>query len=272
MRSAINITVVRKNNISALSDCYATPPYKVLSLPVIRNDWQRRHQVLNLMQMCSSPGFLAGDDVEIDINVESSAGLQLHTQSFSRVLSMNKGQIAHQKISVTLADDARFCYVPLPLVLHAGSSFHQRIHIDMGERSELIMGEVIASGRKLTGENFAYDWLSSQIRFCFAGRLFLFDNLSFHPQKKNVQAIGQMEQYTHQASWYYINTAPNFSGRQIYDAINALMNSCSILHKDALLAGVTQPTRESVVVRGLAPNSEMLQQLLEQCTQCVMAI
>lgn len=271
MHSELQLRVVYQHNANTLANAYVTPPFKILTLPVIANDWQRQYQVLNLMQMSSSPGLLGGDCAQIDIQIEANAGLHMHTQSFTRVLSMNAGQSAQQNMSVHMADDSRFCYVPLPLVLHAGADFRQRTRIDMGKRAELIFGEVLASGRTLNGEHFAFARLSSQIRVYHAEKLLLFDNLLLRPEQQAIQAMGQMEAYSHQANWYYVHTHDDVRGHSLYERLSATLSELSAQYDSKVLLGITCSTPKIIVVRALAHNSEFLQNLLALCTQQAMS-
>ena len=271
MLSELQLRVVHQHTANTLADAYVTPHFKILTLPFIANDWHRQHQVLNLMQRSSSPGLLGGDCAQIDIQIETCAGLHMHTQSFTRVLSMNAGQFAQQNMNVYMADDARFCYVPLPLVLHAGADFRQHTRIDMGKRAELIFGEVLASGRTLNGEHFAFARLSSQIRVYHAEKLLLFDNLLLRPTLQNIQAMGQMETYSHQANWYYVHTHDDIQVRALYYTLSAVLSELNAQYGSEVLLGVTCSTPEIIVVRSLAHSSEVLQNLLALCTQQAMS-
>ncbi|MCO6561056.1 MAG: hypothetical protein J6574_08130, partial [Gilliamella sp.] len=76
--------------------------------------------------------------------------------------------------------------------------------------------------------------------------------------------LGQMEQYTHQACLYYINTAA--SKAQIQQLINqiyvALLPEWP-LENNQYLWGITQAADYALCLRALGISAEILQQLFE---------
>lgn len=112
MNSKLSLsTKLSSNGKTQLAEYFATPPFKVMTLPNYSVHWENG---LNAMQMSSSPGLLAGDLLEIDISLAKSTALSLNTQAFTRVQAMNEGECD--------ADNPNFACGKQPFVLFAAST------------------------------------------------------------------------------------------------------------------------------------------------------
>lgn len=119
MNSKLSLsTKLSSSGKTQLAEYFATPPFKVITLPSYDDAWANG---LNAMQMSSSPGVLAGDLLEIDISLAKLTALSLNTQAFTRVQAMNEGDSAMQTTHILLAENSRLFYLPHPLVLHRDS-------------------------------------------------------------------------------------------------------------------------------------------------------
>ena len=269
MRSQIQITVGTRDGQSVLQNVFITPPYKIMSLPK-SSPHERWSSALNLMQMTASPGLLAGDQTDIELQLHQNAGLYWQTQSFSRVLSMDDGQTAVQNTRIRMAAGSRLHHIPHPLVLHSGAHFQQSMRVDLTHDCELILGEVIASGRRLNDEHFAFSRLSSQTYIYQDAEPLLFDNIQWQPKTQNMLALGQMEGFSHQAGLYYVNTAADFRGAEVYQRLAEYLDAMQQQNGQAILLGVSHPSPSLCVVRGLAHHAELLQNILTECSHILM--
>ena len=180
------------NGATRLASAYFTPPFK------IANVTEDKHGPLQLMLMCSSPGILDGDEQTIRITLEPSTRLQLHTQSYQRLFQMTTG--ATQSMEVRLGKGAAFCWLPHPITPHKNSIFKSRNRIHLAEDAQLVWGEVLTCGRKLTGEVFTLSCYHSRTEIYYDSKLVLLENLYVNPGVLPPQALGQLEGFTHQAS------------------------------------------------------------------------
>ena len=266
MNSKLSLsTKLSQSGKTQLAEYFATPPFKVMTLPSYDDAWANG---LNAMQMSSSPGVLAGDVLDIDISLVKLTALSLNTQAFTRVQAMNEGESAMQTTHISLAENSRLFYLPHPLVLHKDSAFKQQTQIEMGEQSELIYGEIVAIGRVLNGERFAFRQFSSHLKIYALQndgkkRPLVSDCIQWLPSKMNLTALSQMDNYSHQGSLTYLNLAKN--NAEIKQQVQALQQQCS--EEKDLLIGISQLNQAGLIVRVLGYRAEQIQQLFEKIGQ-----
>ena len=116
---------------------------------------------------------------------------------------MKSGAI--QKTNIHLANNATFCFLPHPAVPQEQSKFTAINKIYLSDNSSLIFGEILTCGRKLNGEVFLFSKYHNLTEIYFNNKLVVKENLLIEPATININAIGQLEGHTHQASLIVIN-------------------------------------------------------------------
>jgi urease accessory protein len=211
------------------------------------------------MVMSSSPGILDGDHYEIDITTESKSRLQLQSQSYQRLFNMQHG--AQQQQRIRLHADSTFSYVQHPVVPHERAIFKGRTIIQMEDNCELTFGEIITCGRKHSGEVFRFQHFQNVTEIYHKERLLLKDNILMQPQLLPMQAIGQMEGYTHQATLLYVNTHPGA-------ATDLTAEWYALLEEEkGIVTGVSAAGPNSTVLRILGNGGEQLFNCLRKIQQ-----
>lgn len=252
-------TKLSQNGKTQLAEYFATPPFKVMVLPAYSGIWQWG---LNAMQMSSSPGVLAGDMLGIQISLAKSTALSLNTQAFTRVQAMNEGETAEQITQIHLAEESRLFYLPHPLVLHADSSFKQKTQIEMQPNSALIYGEIVAIGRVLNNERFAFRQFSSHLKIYTRQndgkkRPLVSDCIQWLPASMNLTALSQMENYSHQGSLIYLNL-----GKSAVELKAVLQTIHAYIEEEKnMLAGASLLNNGGIMVRVLGDRAEQIQAL-----------
>lgn len=250
-----------------LDRLFVSPPFKVLSVPLIDDAWQSG---LNLIQMSASPGILAGDKLQIELDLAENTALTLGTQAFTRVQSMRETASAEQFTRIRLARQSRLFYLPHPLVLHKESAFMQRTEIEMAEQSQLIYGEIVAIGRVLNGERFAFRQFLSSLQIVHQNRPLVIDKIHWQPSKMDLTALSQMEDFSHQGSLLFLDLAK--SELEIKAILQALYQQFGEPLEQtsgelAMLFGISQLHRQGLMVRVLAHRAEQIEQLFKQIGQ-----
>lgn len=162
MNSTLKLsTKLSSSGKTQLAEYFATPPFKVMTLPAYADAWTNG---LNAIQMSSSPGLLSRDRIDIQITLAESTALSLNTQAFTRIQAMNEGNFAEQNTLIQLEENSRLFYLPHPLVLHKDSAFKQKTFINMQPNSVLIYGEIVAIGRVANNERFEFRQFSSHLK------------------------------------------------------------------------------------------------------------
>ncbi|MES2646562.1 MAG: urease accessory protein UreD [Bacteroidota bacterium] len=255
MIAQLHIRACLRNGITYLKHCYATPPFKLADITE-----DKKANELQLMLMCSSPGILDGDSYSVKLELEENCNMQLHTQSYQRLFQMKEG--AKQLMEVTLQAGASLVYLPHPAVPHATSIFSSVNKIFLQQKCSLIWGEILTCGRQLKSEYFSYSKYHSITEVYIDNRLVVKENLLMQPAMVNVNAIGQLEGYSHQASLLCIYDNEYLPGTMdaIYDFL---------VMQPAIEFGISKTPLKGFIVRILGFKAEQLHHLLKSVADLV---
>jgi urease accessory protein len=244
MNAFLQIQTNFADGITRLGNTYFTPPFKVANITENKqSNW------LQLMIMNSSPGILDGDEYKILIEMNEGSCLHLHSQSYQRLFQMKKGASQHSVIR--LADNCSFTYIPHPCVPHEQAWFKSTNKIYLSGNCNLIWGEVLTCGRKLNGEVFRFSSYHTITEVYKEAKLILKENLLMQPSKVDPKKIGQLEGFTHQASFIYF-PAENLNAGGIDLIYDWLTNQNDIEF------GITQLAGNGMMVRMLGHGAELL--------------
>jgi urease accessory protein len=169
---------------------------------------------------------------------------------------------ASQQMKVHVADDASFCFLPHPSVPHEQSSFVSRNNFYLGTNSNLVFGEVLTCGRKLNGELFRFTKYQSITQVFINNKLVIKENLLMQPALVNVNSIGQLEGYTHQASMIWLQE--DVDVKIVQEELLALLSS-----EMNIEYGVTATPVNGLIVRLLGNGAEQLYELLKKINMCI---
>ena len=244
MIATLHIQTAWANDVTYLKKSYCTTPFKVVNITEDKKD-----PTLRLMLMSSSPGILDGDIYQLKIEVDENSSLQLHTQSYQRLFTMKQG--AEQHMKVHLAKNASFCFIPHPAVPHEQSNFTARNKIYLSKNCSLIFGEILTCGRKLNGEAFLFSKHHTITEIFLDNQLIIKENLLMQPACIKVNTIGQLQDYTHQASLIYLDENADIKNlvAMIYELLSA---------QKEISVGVSAAPVNGLVVRLLGQKAEQL--------------
>ena len=198
MNAELHIETIAKDGITSLKSSFCTQPFKLADITE-----SRKEPALKLVIMTSSPGILDGDEYHLKITVAEGSALCLQTQSYQRLFTMKKN--ASQNMQVRMERNASFHFIPHPVVPHQRSDFSTVNSIYLSSNCRLLWGEVFTCGRKLNGEVFHFTRYHSITEIFLSGRLIIKENVLMKPLMIDVNQLGQMEGYTHQATLIYLN-------------------------------------------------------------------
>ncbi|MEO7769345.1 MAG: urease accessory protein UreD [Ferruginibacter sp.] len=245
MIAELNISTATRNGNTFLKSTYFTTPFKVADITE-----DKKQKRLHLMLMSSSPGILDGDQYRLKIELAQGCSLKLHTQSYQRLFNMK--QSASQSLEVYFSPNASFCFLPHPSVPHAGSVFTASNKFFLSENCSLVFGEILTCGRKLNNEVFLFSKYHSITEVFHRDKLVIKENLMIEPAAINLDRIGQMEGFTHQASLLYINSIAEIN------SINELVTSL-LSDEEGIVFGTSTTPINGLMVRILGNKAEQLQ-------------
>ena len=244
MKTKLHIQVAVDNGISYLKKCYCTTPLKVLN--ITENKFENEIQ---LMLMSSSPGILDGDEYDYKIDLEENTSLQLHTQSYQRLFSM-QGK-ASQQMEINLAKNSALCFIPHPIVPQEKADFTVKNKIYLEGNCSLVFGEIITCGRKLNGEVFKFSKYHSVTEIFIRSKLIIKENLLMQPLLCSLNTIGQLQGFTHQASLIYLNEKVEI--KPIIIQITAILSG-----KKEINFGISAAPVNGLIIRILGQKAEQL--------------
>lgn len=255
MMAELHIQAARTNNTTYLKKCYCTTPFKVANITEDKKDI-----TLKLMLMSSSPGILDGDAYNIKIEVQEKASLQLHTQSYQRLFTMKEQ--ATQQMEIQLEAGASFCFIPHPAVPHEQSGFTARNKIFLSNNCNLIFGEILTCGRKLNGEVFLFSKYHTITEIFMHDKVIIKENLLMQPSLIDVNAIGQLQGFTHQASLIYLNEQADI--KKTNETVMEIFSN-----QKNISIGITAAPINGIVVRLLGQKAEQLFDCLKMIAGCL---
>lgn len=245
----INIETLVKNNKTILKNSFASHPFKVMNITEDKEALE-----LHLMLMSSSPGVLDGDSYHIKIELGKASFVRLETQSYQRLFSMKTG--AFQKIEIQMQEGSRFCYLPHPVVPHENASFCSKNKIHLSQGCTLLWGEVLTCGRRLTGEVFRFSHYHNGTEIFLDNQLVIKENLLIRPSTMDMLALGQLEGFTHQASFVFLHPA------MVVDALKEQCREWLSAEKD-IEFGISSAPVNGLIIRLLGHKGEQLHHCLQ---------
>jgi urease accessory protein len=248
MIAKLNIQVAMQNGNTFLKNSFCNQPLKLADITEDRNDHK-----LRLMLMSSSPGILDNDDYRINIHLDEQCSVELETQSYQRLFKMKMG--ARQEMEVRMQKGSSFIFLPHPSVPHESSIFSSTNKFYLSEDCLLIWGEVLTCGRKLNGEVFRLSSYHSVTEIFLLGKLVVKENLLVNPALINVNLLGQLEGYTHQATLTCVGSMlrPGII-ENIYDLL---------LQENDISFGVSALSVDGFIVRLMGYKAEQLHSILK---------
>jgi len=257
MIAELHIETKLRDGCTHLKKVYATPPFKIAD---VRED--KRDKTLQLMLMSSSPGILDGDEYRIKVDLDKDCALELQTQSYQRIFNMQNSAL--QYVSIQMAKGSSFQYLPHPSVPHEDSNFTAKNKICLSDNCSLIWGEVLTCGRKLNGEVFLFSKYHNLTEILLNGKLIIKENLLMLPKQINVNALGQLEGHTHQASLIYLDEKAD--AKQLKESINAFLTE----HTN-ITYGITEAPKNGIIIRILGQKGEQLHNCLKAIADIINA-
>jgi urease accessory protein len=154
-----------------------------------------------------------------------------------------------------LEKNASFYYLPHPLVPHKNALFSSRNKILLSENCTLLWGEVITSGRNLNGERFSFTRLHNITEIYIKEQLVIKENVLLCPGTIELNDVGKMEDFTHQASLIYLNEQA-----QVEVITNELY--MQLQSYQGISFGITAAPVNGLIIRILGYKAEQLFHLL----------
>ncbi|WP_278034284.1 urease accessory protein UreD [Flavobacterium nitratireducens] len=243
-----------KNGITQLKSVFFNTPFKVVD---IRED--KKKPLLELILMSSSPGVLDGDELYFEYILNENSQLEITTQSFQRLFTMEKG--AFQETKVLIKENAFLSYLPHPSVPHKGSDFKSNNTIYLEKNASVLWGEIFTCGRKLKGEVFEFTKMQSLTKVYQEDKLVFFENLYLNPSEFNPINLGQLEGFTHQLSLFFLHQSID---------VKKMKSELDLFLKDKnCVFGISEAPANGLVIKILYNKAEKLMSWMKEITKII---
>lgn len=245
--SHIALTTGRRNQRTVIQEKSYTAPFKVA------HPFYKKDGTAQVMLLSASAGIMAGDEQSFSFHVTEGTGLEITAQSYDKIFRMEEGS-AFRKTDIQVDEHAYFFYDPLPTIPFADSCFESETNINLADdTSRFIMQEIISSGRKAMGEQFAYNRYDSLIEVRQAGKLIYRDNTKYRPAEWKMGEIGVFEGYSHLLNLLICNV--DISDRQT-KKIREWMEA-----QPEVTGGISRLPYGNGIIRVLGQNAQILQEV-----------
>jgi urease accessory protein len=163
------LTVIKRGNRSVVTRAYATSPLRWLT--------PANHGHAAWVYTSSHGGGLVnGDAVAMDVEVGDGAMALVSTQASTKVYPSPDGVRSDLRASV--GAQGLLAVVPDPVVCFAGARYRQLVEVDLADGAALVLLDWMTSGRRASGERWAFDEYTAALRVRRGDRWLVFDAMS----------------------------------------------------------------------------------------------
>lgn len=214
-------------------------------------------QALTMYMMDASPGMMDGDSYKIELDLKPYSHAIITNQASTKIHpAKTTGALLTQNIKVEA--HAILEYFPEPTILYTDSIFNARTTIDLDKEAHLCMAEIMTCGRVERDEIFAFQSCSVLTEIKNAGKVIAYEHYQFVPSVHPRHLVGIYEDYTHQATVWFISSRVSLMFvEKLYELIKAT-------NRERLLVGVSQFEPYAVVIRILGYTVWEIQALIQQ--------
>ncbi len=197
-------------------------------------------------------GVLGGDHLRTKIELGPGAHVTVATPSATKVYRC-PDRPAVLETTIALGEGAAFEYVPHHLIPHAGAALDQKLHIDLGQESRLILYDALSLGRVARGERWAFRSLANEVRVTSDGRPLYWDRLRLtSASAPGLADLGGADGCAYLGTVLLCSPGGVHWGGVVDAFVDCLANQAGVRGGASLLA------RDGCVVRFLAPSAHAL--------------
>lgn len=202
-------------------------------------------------------GVFPDDELNVSLDVGRHARVHLTTQSATKVYA-GPGAEAHQLTTVRLADGAYAELIPDTLIPHAGARVTQEVAVELGEDAAFVACELLAPGRHLERERFAF----SRVRLMTSvrdhrGDELCVDVVELEPQRRSPARRGVLGQHAYLGT--LLAVAPGIDAMEVAEALDGLL----ALDESVVAGAAVLPRASGVGVRVLADRPAVARRALD---------
>ncbi|WP_036484554.1 urease accessory protein UreD [Myxosarcina sp. GI1] len=248
---------------SVIASQYTAYPLRMS--PVLRLDNKNRHCAY-LYMMNTSPGLLAGDELNIKLTMAENTNLYLTDQAATKVHPMPQlDTIARVNNEIELAANATLEFIPEPLILYQDAALEQTTRIKLHSTARLFFSEIILPGRLARGESYQFRYYFNRLQVSsLSGEVYC---------QEAVRLEGKLNPFKESklfASMPVIGSAivilPQTNLQALRDTLEDLQTAeCQNLN----VACSILPDNKGLLIRALANTTGSIKKYLQYAANCV---
>lgn len=239
------VAVDRVAGRSRVTRCYCRSPLKILT-PHVQGD------VACVVTSTLGGGLVQGDHVALRLDCGEQTRTVLTTQSSNKVYRSPRS-LSGQSLGTRVADGAALAILPDATTCFADADFDQSQHVELSRDASLLLLDSYTSGRRASGERWAFRRFLNQIEVAVGGRTVVRDRVLLDPADGPLSSSARMGRFDAVATLILL-------GPQFAKAAEAIVREQS---KRPLTPGAAQVVVASAVeggavIRGAGIETESL--------------
>ena len=257
-----------KNNLELFLGCdrhgktssrhqYTTYPLR-LSAPFYLegNDIRAYHYLIN-----TSPGLLAGDELNLSLQLEANSNLYLTDQAATKVHQMPEIDAkAVVNYHIKLEQNSSLELIPEPVILYKNAALKQNTVIKLHPTASLFISEIILPGRLAKNEYYDFKYYFNRLKIIDLSGKPLFIDATLHKGKDN--------QFKHNklfATFPIIGSAIAILPNTNPNLLITQLNNLDLVQADNLETAITTlPNNQGILIRALSDKTILIKQYFTQ--------
>ncbi len=257
----LNLTSDRSNQ-TIYTHQYTTYPLRLS--PVFRLDRGDRKRAY-IYTINTSPGLLAGDELNIALQLDTNTSLYLTDQAATKVHAMPKiGTKAIVNYYLELSSQANLELVAEPIILYRDATLEQRTTIKLNPHAQLFTTEIILPGRLARGEFYEFNYYFSRLEIRDWSDRLLFADGMYLAGKSNA----------FKGSKLFVPFPIMGKAIAVYPSLDLklLTTQLESIQTDSMAATSILPGDRGVMIRAFAAKTSQLKQYFELVLNCLRSL
>lgn len=272
-----NINIKYKNNLelklyqnqfnqTICQHQYTTFPLRLSSLFRLEGANSNRAYVYLIN---TSPGLLAGDELNLSLQLASNTSLYLTDQAATKVHPMPEMErIAKVNNQIVVDNGASLELVPEPIILYTDSVLEQKTVIRLHPTAKLFLSEIILPGRLAKNEYYDFNYYFNRLQVTDLDAKLLFTDA--------MKLLGKKNQFKHNKLFASLPIMGNaiivLPDTDLTLLIAKLEDIKSANSKNIEVAVTILPSNNGVLIRALGQKTIELKKYFTDALNCIRAI
>ena len=245
---------------------YTTFPLRLSSLFRLEGSNSNRAY---LYLINTSPGLLAGDELNLSLQLAPNTSLYLTDQAATKVHPMpEEGRIATVNYQILVDADASLELVPEPIILYTDSVLEQKTTIRLHPTAKLFLSEIILPGRLAKNEYYDFNYYFNRLQVTDLDAKILFTDAT--------RMMGQQNQFKHNKLFTSLpiigNAIAVLPDTDLISLITKLEDIQSADCQNIEVAVTILPSNNGILIRALGQKTIELKKYFLHALNCIRAI